>query len=91
MRRHPFQIENWNTCPISHVRIYNARECAFPGARARDIETKGDQALDNQSVGIPRTPSSWRPRGGTLDSNWPHARVGHFAFETDAFYSDCFC
>ncbi|MEZ4522534.1 MAG: hypothetical protein R3A46_12950 [Thermomicrobiales bacterium] len=47
--------------------------------------------LDNQMTGNPQTPTPEQPRGGLLDCEWPCARIGHYAFETDAFFSDCFC
>ncbi len=37
----------------------------------------------------PPTPDE--PNAGQLDCDGPCARIGYYAFETDAFYSDCFC
>ncbi|CAN5585944.1 hypothetical protein BH23CHL2_BH23CHL2_11120 [soil metagenome] len=62
------------------------------GTRCFDIfEAIGEQTLDNQMAGNPQTPITKPSHGGLLDREWPCARIGYYAFETDAFYSDCFC
>jgi hypothetical protein len=53
--------------------------------------------VETRSTRIPYSSGAWQPLGGWStrpggsDSHWPLARVGYFAFETDAFYSYSFC